>query len=384
MIKMRNVLGISVLLVGGLMASIYILSEPVIIFNDLQTFEYSLEPRALEGLFNAEESRFDTLSITNDKGVLEALGLDEIGDFNLTIEAKKGIRTSHFDVAYKVVDTVVPIINGVQEMEVKFATQANFEHIEASDPIDGALEVKIEGEYDIKKAGTYELSAQATDRHGNVSQEIFTLKVQEEVKPIIPNKPVAEKNDSTPKKEVPATKNITYVQGHVFVNKKFGLPHDYQPGENPKARESVNRLIEAMIGLDFDISREVSGYRSYARQKQLYDAAVKADGVAKADTYIARPGHSEHQSGLTFDLKHRNGQLMGRYNPDSARAEIDWVAQNAHTYGFVVRYPQGQEGITGFMYEPWHLRYLGEELATKVYQSGLTMEAYFNQVGGGY
>jgi LAS superfamily LD-carboxypeptidase LdcB len=101
----------------------------------------------------------------------------------------------------------------------------------------------------------------------------------------------------------------------------------------------------------------------------VYNSYASRDGSAAADRYSARPGHSEHQSGLAFDLNTIT-EAFG-YTPEG-----QWVAANAHRFGFIVRYPQGKEGSTGYIWEPWHLRYLGVDTATAVYNSGLSLEEY--------
>ena len=120
-----------------------------------------------------------------------------------------------------------------------------------------------------------------------------------------------------------------------------------------------------------------SGYRSETLQTQLYNNYVQADGQEAADRYSARPGTSEHQTGLTFDVCLQNSLCNLEESFGHTPAGI-WIAQNAHNYGFIIRYPSGKETITGYMYEPWHLRYVGVDLATKLANSGLTMEEYFN------
>ena len=122
----------------------------------------------------------------------------------------------------------------------------------------------------------------------------------------------------------------------------------------------------ASLGLNLYIS---SGFRSYWSQESIYNRYVNADGQAAADRYSARPGHSEHQSGLTFDLNSIDESF-------AYTAEGEWVRDNAHRFGFVIRYPPGKEAITGYIWEPWHLRYLGVAVATELYSTGLTLEEY--------
>lgn len=119
----------------------------------------------------------------------------------------------------------------------------------------------------------------------------------------------------------------------------------------------------------------MSGYRSYPTQVQLYNRYVARDGKKAADKYSARPGYSEHQTGLTFDVGGVNSD-KNLYASFGKTKEGQWIAKNAHKYGFIVRYPKGKEKVTGYQYEPWHLRYLGKGTATKVYQSGKTLEEY--------
>lgn len=122
--------------------------------------------------------------------------------------------------------------------------------------------------------------------------------------------------------------------------------------------------------------RVLSGFRDYAYQVELYNGYVARDGQAAADTYSARPGHSEHQTGLVVDFDDGGGcALQECFESTPAGA---WIAEHGHEYGFVLRYPRGQEHVTGFMYEPWHFRYVGVELATQLRNSdAATLEAFF-------
>lgn len=120
-----------------------------------------------------------------------------------------------------------------------------------------------------------------------------------------------------------------------------------------------------------------SGYRSEELQAQFYNSYVSRDGQAAADQYSARPGTSEHQTGLAFDVTSLSGTCHLEVCFEDL-PEGQWVAKNAHRFGFIIRYLKGKEAITGYQYEPWHLRYVGEELANELYQNSLTMEEFFN------
>lgn len=180
-----------------------------------------------------------------------------------------------------------------------------------------------------------------------------------------------------------------------LVNKQRSLPSNYIPSDlvklqvptvlsNPEINQLRKVAADALVKL-FDKGKKEgyklsarSGYRSYGTQKSLYDGNVSSKGQAHADKYSAPPGRSEHQTGLSIDITCAtvDYQLSADFGKTS---EGIWVRENAHKFGFIIRYPKGKENIVGYEYEPWHLRYLGVELATKIFHSKLTMEEYFQQ-----
>lgn len=115
----------------------------------------------------------------------------------------------------------------------------------------------------------------------------------------------------------------------------------------------------------------VSGYRSYDYQQTLYQNYAARSGQASADTYSARPGFSEHQTGLVADIN-----TASRSSHFERTAHYQWLLENSWKYGFILRYPEGKEEITGYIFEPWHFRYVGLETAQAVYESGLTYDEY--------
>jgi len=163
----------------------------------------------------------------------------------------------------------------------------------------------------------------------------------------------------------------------VVANKHYPMSKDYNPGENPTAKAELLKLIAAMQQAGFPISDNYSGFRSYETQTQLYQNYVDKDGKAEADRYSARPGYSEHQTGLAFDLIGTNGDLV------TEEKAAQWLLDHAADYGFVVRYLKGKEKETGYMAEEWHLRYVGKE-AKEIAASGLSLEEYYGFEGGDY
>ena len=118
----------------------------------------------------------------------------------------------------------------------------------------------------------------------------------------------------------------------------------------------------------------ISGYRSQYTQTSVYNSYAQKDGVTAADRYSARPRYSEHQTGLAADLGNGTCDLEICFGNTSAGK---WLESNAHKYGFIIRYPKGKESLTGYQYEPWHLRYVGKELAIQIYKTNQTLEQFF-------
>ena len=181
---------------------------------------------------------------------------------------------------------------------------------------------------------------------------------------------------------------ITYVDGYLIANKTYFLPEDYAPSDTyTKAdKEATKQCATCINNTAYQAYKDMkadasalnlniyisSGFRSFITQRNIYNRNVKNNGQAKADTYSARPGSSEHQTGLCFDLN----------TIDAAFANTNegkWVNQNAWKYGYIIRYPKGKTDETGYIYESWHLRYVGTELAEKLYNNGdwITLEDYF-------
>lgn len=153
-----------------------------------------------------------------------------------------------------------------------------------------------------------------------------------------------------------------------MVNKKYSLPSDYNPGTNKIAYNALTKMQTDASNQGYSLPL-LSGFRSYNTQANLYNRYVSIDGEAVASTYSAKPGHFEHQTGLAFDV----GQINDNFGNTPSGI---WLANNCYKYGFIIRYLKGKESITGYKYEPWHIRYVGVDVATSIYNSGITLEEY--------
>lgn len=163
---------------------------------------------------------------------------------------------------------------------------------------------------------------------------------------------------------------ITTVGGVMIVNRVYSLPSTYGNGIEAVAYNAFLKMKNAS-GYNMSI---VSGFRSYEKQKETFAYWESIDGFEKADRYSSQAGHSEHQTGLTMDISSLS-QSYGKTD------EGKWLAAHCWEYGFIIRYPEGCENITGYIYEPWHVRYLGTSTAKLVHDSGLTLEEFLGVKG---
>ena len=163
--------------------------------------------------------------------------------------------------------------------------------------------------------------------------------------------------------------NIPFSFGNQSVDKSF-LRKDAAHYLEKMFAEASNRGIE-LLG--------VSGFRSYQRQIELYDAEVERVGEEQAVQVVATPGSSEHQTGLAMDISSHSANLSLSETFGETK-EGKWLANNAYRFGFILRYPKGKETLTGYQYEPWHFRFVGEKAAAIIYEKKLTLEEYFNIV----
>jgi zinc D-Ala-D-Ala carboxypeptidase len=183
-----------------------------------------------------------------------------------------------------------------------------------------------------------------------------------------------------------------------LVNKEFYLPEDYAPGDlvrpnvtfsfgeveiekslmRKEAAEALEKMFTAAAKNGIELYA-ISGYRSYKRQQSLFEAEVNRVGKEKAVQAVAIPGASEHQSGLAMDISSKSNKFY--LNEAFANTtEGKWLKDNAHRFGFILRYPKEKIDITNYMYEPWHYRYVGVKAATIMYEHNWTLEEYFNEV----
>ncbi|MGG1575898.1 D-alanyl-D-alanine carboxypeptidase family protein [Fictibacillus sp. NRS-1165] len=236
--------------------------------------------------------------------------------------------------------------------------------------------------------------------NGNVSQDPEPKKDQEKKK----NEPSEPSADENKKSKPPAQKNDDSVSvvAHpesipVLVNKRSKLPENYKPSdlvypdvafifsEKIEKRMMRKAAADALEDMFAAAKKEginltgVSAYRSHETQTALFNNYAKRDGYEKARMYSALPGTSEHETGLAIDVAGDGGKCPAQ-DCFGDTQESKWLAEHVSDFGFIIRYPEGKESITGYKYEPWHIRYVGKSVAHKIVGKGETLEEYFNAV----
>ena len=252
---------------------------------------------------------------------------------------------------------------------------------------------KVEESTQTKENESTSEEVSSTDTNTDTSSAIMSGEVSshassnssEFAPPVVPSGNTVSKGTTSKGFQIQEINGATYIDGVLIANKTYALPQDFIP-TNPDQPVNADRsstcldktLMSAWNTMLKDATAKglniyiASGYRSYNYQVNVYNRYVKSDGAAVADTYSSRPGNSEHQTGLCFDLNTIEDSFQ-------YTNEGKWVNDNCYKYGFCIRFPKGKDSATGYQYESWHLRYVGVDLATKLYNNGdwLSLEEYF-------
>lgn len=294
-----------------------------------------------------------------------SLNTSKLGKQSLEILIKNNFnKEEKYTFEINIVDTTKPSIESKNEIITYIGTNLDLlKDVLVTDNSNEEIEVFVEGTYDINTIGEYTLNYIAKDSSGNKTTQEFILKVIKD-----PKNYTFKTNNGYNAKVI---NGITYIDGILIANKTYSLPNNYGSGLTKETQKAFNKMDADATALELNLYIS-SGYRSYYDQKYIYNNYVKKDGQSNADTYSARAGHSEHQTGLAFDLNTINDSFTNT-------PEGQWVHDNCYKYGLILRYPKDKENITGYMHESWHLRYVGIDLATKLYNNGdwITLEEYF-------
>lgn len=332
----------------------------------------------------------------------EKVDTSVLGEKDITIVVKD-LNDKEKEYTYKlnVKDTVAPTINYKEKITITEGNRTDLlKGVSATDNSKEQIKVTVEGKYDFNKVGTYKLQYVAKDSSGNETKKDFSLIVN--AKPVVVEKKedtnTGNKTSSGNKSNTTSSSSgsvngtssslngtktskgytitvkngITYIDGILIANKTYALPKSYAPGGLTSATSNAFSEMKKAASSDGYSLSVASGFRSYDTQERLWTNRKNKKGIAFADSGTARPGHSEHQTGLAFDLNTIN------HDSDNSNT-TKWVFNNCYKYGFILRYPKNKTSSTGYKYEWWHLRYVGKDLAAKLYNGGnwITLEEYF-------
>lgn len=320
-----------------------------IVFNENDVIEYGSDFTVLD-LIQSHEGNIVSYS---------DLDTNIIGTQQIKFVLSKGSIEREFEKEIIIEDTQIPIIE-LKKEKIKIEYNKTYDPKDnvnkVYDVVDGELEYSIS--HDIRKnvAGDYKVIVTAVDKHQNKQEASFIVTIKEKPKPVVVVPPSTSVNTKA-----------TYINGILLVNKQYAISPSFG-GTNSTASNALKQLQKAAKEAGYSMPL-LSGYRSYDYQKNLYARYVSKYGEAVASTFSARAGHSEHQTGLAFDV----GSINNSYGSTSAGI---WLKENCAQYGFIIRYLKGKEHITGYKYEPWHIRYVGVEHATKIMERGITLEEY--------
>lgn len=367
--KKYGYIGLFILIILLIVLYIFLFNRDILEYRNKIVIEVGEEvPTLKDYLYNdediEEEIEWIDLELSDDKVYVPG-----------TYDGKFMYKKEEKYITLVVRDTVSPVIEGVKDLEmVAYEDEPDFmDGITVSDNSGKEIEIVFDGEYDTETAGEYVLSYRAEDESGNESVKEFKLIVKENVNVVI--------SKTSKGNTMKNYYGITYIDNVVVVNKSYGLPSNFAPNNLETingyikivdyVKDAFNELRNDSLSIGLNIYAS-SGYRSYSDQNYIYNNYVSYDGKENADTYSARAGFSEHQTGLAIDVNTIDSSFDGT-------DESNWLSDNCYKYGFIIRYPKGKDDITGYMYEPWHIRYVGKDFATKLYNDGnwITLEEYF-------
>lgn len=343
------------------MKKIYEKNKVIVTFND--DLKAEINDKYILSSFIKEIKNGELIN-----GELE-VDTSKLGSVDLEILIKnKNEEEEKYQFKVMVVDTIKPVIEAKRDITSYIGRKIDLlDGVKVNDNSNEEIKAKVIGDYDINKAGEYKLKYEASDASGNKSEYDFILNIVSD-----PNNRTFTTSKGFSGKVV---NGVTYIDGVLIANKTYSLPSSYGSGLTSETKDAFSKMEAAFNKEKEDSGRWLwiaSGYRSYWDQKSIYNNYVSRDGQANADTYSARPGYSEHQTGLAFDLNSIDDSFTNT-------PEGKWVHDNCYRFGLILRYPKGKESITGYMHESWHMRYVGVELATKLYNGGdwITLEEYY-------
>ena len=325
-------------------------------------------PKIDKIIINSKEDLSNIDIKWNDIKLSDDNKINNTGVYNGTYTYKN----KKYSIKLKVIDKESPTIDGVKTIEIYIGEKVDlYKNITIKDNSNDEIKKEIKGNYDINKKGEYNLTYVVTDKSNNKTEKEFKLIVKEKQLNKQNTNNTGVVGTTSKGYKIEQKNGIYYINGILIANKSYALPSNYNPGGLlNEFMTNYNKMHDDALNSGINL-KIISGFRSYNTQVSLYNRYKARDGQAEADRYSACAGHSEHQSGLAADI---NSLEQSWENTSEGK----WLNDNCYKYGFIIRYPKGKESSTGYMFEPWHIRYVGTEIATTLYNNGnwITLEEY--------
>lgn len=364
-----------VILVALVVGGLYLFQSPTVVLSETKSFAVG------ERIYLSDV----VLEVKDGTLLTEDYKLDssKAGSRTVTFSVKTRLgQTKEESVTLEFIDRTAPVIEAPENFQTMLGQPVDLlKDVKATDDTGEQLTVAVKGEYSFDKAGVYSLKYQVKDSSGNVAEKVFTLTVQ--ASPFDENGNMVDGTYTTATGHQLVIENsIAYVDGYMIVNKSYSLPRGFSStgdGTRTLRPEASNAFAAMKAAAPAEVKKNLrvrSGVRTISDQTVIFNNYVLRDGLEEALTYSSRPGHSEHHTGLGMDITTADTEDVAK--PEIA-VVLNWLNENAYKYGFILRYPEGKTQETGYIFEPWHYRYVGEELAEILYNDGdwITMEAYF-------
>ncbi|MBO4537624.1 MAG: M15 family metallopeptidase [Erysipelotrichaceae bacterium] len=348
-----------VILMGALCARV-IFQHPVCTLKQSLEFEYGQKATVADLVSEVRRGE-----LINGDAVIDTY---VIGEKEAVISTKNHFgRQFHDRITVTVKDSVAPELE-VPEV-INYVRGENMDFISFTTASDNTGKVKVEliNDYDLEKVGVQILTFRAYDPSGNETRKTTTLIVREDGND---NK----KYFMTPNgyQGYTVVDGLTFIEGVPVINKTYGLPSSYGArGLTKDTNEAWKKMKEAAAEEGITL-KVLSAYRNYGHQEEVFNKKVKEVGMEQALLTSEKAGHSEHQAGIALDVNSFKESF-------AETKEYEWLQKNCASYGFIIRYPKGKTESTGYVFEPWHITYVGEQWAQVFYNNGnwLCIEEYF-------
>jgi len=381
---------VSIVLVGGVTTSAALLKndKEYIVLKSIVLIEN------LDFEINSEVTLFSLILSNNDLEII-----NEDLEINTSVLGKQELIIRYINekneevkrvFILNIIDTTPPVIEFKKELTTTVGKSIDLlKNVKVIDNSNEEIKATVEGEFDFNKVGEYHLKYVAIDSSENRTEEDFVLKVNRAPTNNNPPQNNNSNNNNNTTNSSPNTRPADLTKGNlILVDNKHFLPRNFVPRNlvtinqdyGTAGMQVKSEVYEAFKKMYYAAKLEdlnlhiISAYRSWNTQDYFFNLNVKTHGLKVTETFYARPGHSEHQTGLAIDIVAGKG---GHSRDFGNTMEYRWLLDNAHTFGFILRYPNGKTHITGFIYEPWHWRYLGVDMATRVRDSNLTFNEFY-------